>query len=53
MRCGAGRSILFIDALRATSEPGSFQVRYFARRYRCSTYNVRGYPPSDVPDLVE
>jgi pimeloyl-ACP methyl ester carboxylesterase len=25
------------------------QVRYFSRRYRCITYNARGYPPSDVP----
>jgi len=24
-------------------------VRYFSRRYRCITYNARGYPPSDVP----
>ena len=42
-----------LTRLRATSEPGSFQVRYFARRYRYSTYNGRGYPPSDVPDLAE
>jgi pimeloyl-ACP methyl ester carboxylesterase len=26
------------------------QVRHFSRRYRCVTYNARGYPPSDVPD---
>jgi pimeloyl-ACP methyl ester carboxylesterase len=25
------------------------QVRYFARRYRVITYNLRGYPPSTVP----
>jgi len=24
-------------------------VSYFSRRYRCVTYNARGYPPSDVP----
>jgi pimeloyl-ACP methyl ester carboxylesterase len=24
-------------------------MRYFSRRYRCVTYNARGYPPSDVP----
>jgi pimeloyl-ACP methyl ester carboxylesterase len=24
-------------------------VRYFARYYRCITFNARGYPPSDVP----
>jgi pimeloyl-ACP methyl ester carboxylesterase len=25
------------------------QVRHFSRRYRCITYNARGYPPSEVP----
>lgn len=25
------------------------QVRYFCRRYRCITFNARGYPPSDIP----
>ncbi len=29
------------------------QVRYFSRRYRCIAFNARGYPPSDVPSLVE
>jgi pimeloyl-ACP methyl ester carboxylesterase len=29
------------------------QVRYFARRYRCVTFNARGYPPSDVPDALD
>jgi pimeloyl-ACP methyl ester carboxylesterase len=28
-------------------------VRYFARRYRCITFNARGYPPSDVPEALE
>jgi pimeloyl-ACP methyl ester carboxylesterase len=28
-------------------------VRHFSRRYRCITYNARGYPPSDVPPDVE
>jgi pimeloyl-ACP methyl ester carboxylesterase len=26
------------------------QVRALSRRYRCITYNARGYPPSDVPE---
>lgn len=26
------------------------QVRFFSRRYRCVTYNSRGYPPSGVPE---
>ncbi|MFZ0214862.1 MAG: alpha/beta hydrolase, partial [Candidatus Dormiibacterota bacterium] len=28
------------------------QVRALSRRYRCITYNARGYPPSDVPEDV-
>jgi len=29
------------------------QVRAFSRRYRCITYNARGYPPSEVPQSVD
>ena len=25
-------------------------MRHFGRRYRCVTFNARGYPPSDVPN---
>src|SRR5207247_3936341 len=25
------------------------QVRYLSRRYRCITFNARGWPPSEVP----
>lgn len=50
---GAGRSILFIHEFAGDYRAWEFQVRYFARRYRCITYNARGYPPSDVPDSVE
>jgi pimeloyl-ACP methyl ester carboxylesterase len=28
-------------------------VRHFSRRYRCITYNARGYPPSAVPESVD
>jgi pimeloyl-ACP methyl ester carboxylesterase len=28
-------------------------VRHFSRRYRCISYNARGYPPSDVPNNPE
>jgi pimeloyl-ACP methyl ester carboxylesterase len=27
-------------------------VRYFSRRYRCISFNARGWPPSDVPEDV-
>src|SRR5579871_751024 len=26
------------------------QIRHFGRRYRAVAFNVRGYPPSDVPE---
>jgi len=50
---GTGRPILFIHEFAGDYRAGELQVRYFARRYRCVTYNARGYPPSDVPDGVE
>src|SRR5262249_36245091 len=50
---GAGRPILFIHEFSGDYRAWELQVRYFARRYRCVTYNARGYPPSDVPDGVE
>jgi pimeloyl-ACP methyl ester carboxylesterase len=50
---GAGRAILFIHEFSGDYRAWELQVRYFARRYRCITYNARGYPPSDVPDSVE
>jgi pimeloyl-ACP methyl ester carboxylesterase len=50
---GARRPILFIHEFSGDYRAWELQVRYFARRYRCITYNARGYPPSDVPDGVE
>ena len=50
---GAGRPILFIHEFSGDYRAWELQVRYFARRYRCITYNARGYPPSEVPDGVE
>jgi pimeloyl-ACP methyl ester carboxylesterase len=50
---GAGRPILFIHEFSGDYRAWELQVRYFARRYRCITYNARGYPPSDVPNGVE
>jgi pimeloyl-ACP methyl ester carboxylesterase len=44
---------LFIHEISGDYRAWELQVRYFARRYRCITYNARGYPPSDVPDGVE
>jgi pimeloyl-ACP methyl ester carboxylesterase len=50
---GSGRPILFIHEFSGDYRAWELQVRYFSRRYRCVTYNARGYPPSEVPDSVE
>jgi pimeloyl-ACP methyl ester carboxylesterase len=50
---GSGRPILFIHEFSGDYRAWELQVRYFSRRYRCITFNARGYPPSEVPDGVE
>jgi pimeloyl-ACP methyl ester carboxylesterase len=47
---GAGIPIVFVHEFAGDHRAWEPQVRYFARRYRCITYDARGYPPSDVPD---
>lgn len=47
---GAGYPVLFVHEFGADAREWEQQVRHFARRYRCITYNARGYPPSDVPE---
>src|SRR5438876_3895406 len=50
---GAGAPIVFVHEFAGDSRSWETQVRHFGRRYRCITYNARGYPPSDVPDDPE
>jgi pimeloyl-ACP methyl ester carboxylesterase len=47
---GRGYPIIFLHEFESDSRAWNPQVSYFARNYRCITYNARGYPPSDVPD---
>jgi pimeloyl-ACP methyl ester carboxylesterase len=48
---GSGMPILFVHEFAGDCRSWEPQVRHFSRRYRCITYNARGYPPSDVlPD---
>lgn len=47
---GTGFPILFIHEYGSDYREWESQVRHFSRRYRCVTYNARGYPPSDVPE---
>lgn len=49
---GQGYPIVFVHEFAGDLRSWEPQVRYFSRRYRCITYNARGYPPSDVPSDV-
>ncbi|MBI4189065.1 MAG: alpha/beta hydrolase [Betaproteobacteria bacterium] len=46
---GRGTPIVFVHEFADDYRGWEPQVRYFCRRYRCITFNARGYPPSDVP----
>ncbi len=46
---GAGIPILFLHEFSSDVSSWEPQVRALGRRYRCVTFNARGYPPSDVP----
>ena len=50
---GSGVPIVFVHEFAGDYRSWEPQVRHFSRRYRCVTYNARGYPPSDVPADVE
>jgi pimeloyl-ACP methyl ester carboxylesterase len=49
---GSGLPLIFVHEFAGDHRGWEPQVRYFSRRYRCVTFNARGYPPSDVPDEV-
>ena len=49
---GAGDPIVFVHEFGGHHLSWETQMRYFSRRYRCFTYQARGWPPSDVPDKV-
>jgi len=48
--CGRGYPIIFIHEFASDLRGWESQIRHFSRRYRCITYNARGYPPSHVPE---
>jgi len=50
---GEGKPIIFVHEFGGDQRSWEPQVRFFSRRYRCITFNARGYPPSDVPAEVE
>ena len=47
---GNGTPIVFVHEFAGDCRSWESQVRFFSRRYRCITYNARGYPPSEVPE---
>jgi pimeloyl-ACP methyl ester carboxylesterase len=49
---GTGTPIVFVHEFAGDYRNWENQVRFFARRYCCITFNARGYPPSDVPSDV-
>jgi pimeloyl-ACP methyl ester carboxylesterase len=49
---GNGFPVIFVHEFAGDYRSWEPQVRYFCRRYRCITFNARGYPPSDVPEDV-
>jgi pimeloyl-ACP methyl ester carboxylesterase len=50
---GSGEPILFVHEYAGDFRSWETQVRHFSRRYRCITFNARGYPPSDVPSIED
>lgn len=50
---GTGVPIIFVHEFAGDFRSWESQVRYFARRYRCVTFNARGYPPSEVPATMD
>jgi pimeloyl-ACP methyl ester carboxylesterase len=46
---GSGDPVLFIHEFADDFRGWEPQIRHFSRRFRCITYNARGFPPSDVP----
>ncbi|MBX9962698.1 MAG: alpha/beta hydrolase [Burkholderiales bacterium] len=50
---GDGVPIVFVHEFAGDYRNWEHQVRFLARRYRCITFNARGYPPSEVPQDPE
>lgn len=46
---GQGEPIVFVHEFGGHHLSWEQQLRYFSRRYRCITFQARGWPPSDVP----
>ena len=49
---GSGTPVVFVHEFAGDLRSWEPQVRHLSRRYRCITFNARGFPPSDVPDAT-
>ena len=49
---GRGYPMIFVHEFAGDYRSWESQVRYFSRRFRCITFNARGYPPSEAPEDV-
>ena len=47
---GSGQTLIFVHEFAGDYRSWEYQMRYFARYFRCVTYSARGYLPSDVPE---
>jgi pimeloyl-ACP methyl ester carboxylesterase len=47
---GTGVPVIFVHEFAGDHRSWEPQVRFLSRRYRCITFNARGYPPSEVPE---
>jgi pimeloyl-ACP methyl ester carboxylesterase len=50
---GSGTPLVFVHEFGGTMRSFDPQLAAFRGRFRCITFNARGYPPSDVPPSVE
>ena len=50
---GSGAPIVFVHEFAGDCRSWELQLVHLSPRYRCITFNARGYPPSDVPDDPE
>ena len=49
---GRGYPMIFVHEFAGDYRSWQPQLRYFSPRFRCITFNARGFPPSDVPEDV-
>jgi pimeloyl-ACP methyl ester carboxylesterase len=48
---GKGRPLILVHEFAGDLRSFEPQLRHFGKRYRVIAFNVRGFPPSDVPEI--